>query len=295
MKYLLAALYLFTSAFAAGQSGFLEENPRLAYWEVGKKKEVVLVLHGGPCVEHTYLRPELDRLKKKARLIYYDQRGCGESELAGSYRWQDHVNDLKRMIRKHAPGQKVFLAGSSWGSLLALLYAYHHPEDVKGLILSGLVGWMGKGREEYLTNISPEIKSGDFPPAKIRRIVLKEHKIEQSTLDNGDIVKRLVPIEKEAYWFTGTMHRQTLRSLSTAPVFESLKQITTPTLIFNGTEPCNYYAEVNKYQKILPNAKLVFVEGACHDPWFANPVQFYRESKRFIKKCRKRERRAPNT
>ena len=42
--------------------------------EVGAGRPII-VLHGGPDFDHTYLRPELDRLADQARLIYYDQRG----------------------------------------------------------------------------------------------------------------------------------------------------------------------------------------------------------------------------
>src|SRR5579884_4315691 len=39
----------------------------------------VIVLHGGPDFDHSYLLPDLDRLKDEFRLIYYDQRGRGQS------------------------------------------------------------------------------------------------------------------------------------------------------------------------------------------------------------------------
>src|SRR4029453_5189171 len=37
----------------------------------------IIVLHGGPDFDHSYLLPELDRLSDSRRLIYYDQRGRG--------------------------------------------------------------------------------------------------------------------------------------------------------------------------------------------------------------------------
>jgi proline iminopeptidase len=39
----------------------------------------IIVLHGGPDFDHTYLRPELHQLADSCRLIYYDQRGRGRS------------------------------------------------------------------------------------------------------------------------------------------------------------------------------------------------------------------------
>jgi pimeloyl-ACP methyl ester carboxylesterase len=39
----------------------------------------VIVLHGGPDFDHTYLLPEFDRLADSCHLIYFDQRGRGRS------------------------------------------------------------------------------------------------------------------------------------------------------------------------------------------------------------------------
>src|SRR5262249_11477224 len=46
--------------------------------EIGQGPAVI-VLHGGPDFDHSYLVPELDRLSDKFHLIYYDQRGRGRS------------------------------------------------------------------------------------------------------------------------------------------------------------------------------------------------------------------------
>ena len=39
----------------------------------------VVVLHGGPGASHDYLRPGFDVLAERHSLIYYDQRGGGQS------------------------------------------------------------------------------------------------------------------------------------------------------------------------------------------------------------------------
>ena len=46
--------------------------------EVGKGPAII-VLHGGPDFDQSYLLPEMDRLSDSYRLIYYDQRGRGKS------------------------------------------------------------------------------------------------------------------------------------------------------------------------------------------------------------------------
>jgi hypothetical protein len=46
--------------------------------DVGRGQPIV-VLHGGPDFDHSYLLPDTDRLSNSFRLIYYDQPGRGRS------------------------------------------------------------------------------------------------------------------------------------------------------------------------------------------------------------------------
>jgi proline iminopeptidase len=97
----------------------------------------VIVLHGGPDFDHTYLLPELDRVARHARLVYYDQRGRGRS--ADGVRPEDvtlasEMSDLDA-LRRSIGAESVGLIGHSWGGLLAMEYAARHPDRVTRLIL----------------------------------------------------------------------------------------------------------------------------------------------------------------
>ena len=97
-----------------------------------------MVLHGGPDFDHTYLLPDMDRLfAGTSHLIYYDQRGRGES--ADGVRPEDvsmasEVADLDR-VRAHFGVESAVILGHSWGAVLAAEYAIRHPERVSQLIL----------------------------------------------------------------------------------------------------------------------------------------------------------------
>lgn len=97
----------------------------------------VIVLHGGPDFDQGYLLPDLDRLADAYRLIYYDQRGRGQS--AEHVRPEDvtlasDVEDLDR-VRRHFRLNAPVLLGHSWGTILALEYALRHPTLVSRLVL----------------------------------------------------------------------------------------------------------------------------------------------------------------
>src|SRR5262249_21937968 len=58
--------------------------------EMGQGPTVV-VLHGGPGADHGYLLPQFAVLADQARLVFYDQRGGGQSRAGTSTPgWRDH-------------------------------------------------------------------------------------------------------------------------------------------------------------------------------------------------------------
>lgn len=104
--------------------------------EIGTGHPVV-VLHGGPDFDHTYLLPELDVLSDCCRLIYYDQRGRGRSapnvapEQVTIY---SEIADLDQ-LRDRLGIPRIALLGHSWGAVIAMEYAARHPDRISHLML----------------------------------------------------------------------------------------------------------------------------------------------------------------
>jgi proline iminopeptidase len=104
--------------------------------EIGQGTTII-ILHGGPDFDHSYLLPEMDRLSDSYRLIYYDQRGRGRS--ADRVQPEDvtlasDIADLET-VRHYYNVDSVVLLGHSWGSVLALEYALRYPQRVSCMIL----------------------------------------------------------------------------------------------------------------------------------------------------------------
>ncbi len=121
----------------ASQEGYVRvANAELFYREVGHGRPVIL-LHGGPDFDHTYLLPDMDRLSDAYRLIYYDQRGRGKS--GGGIQPADvsiktEIEDLEG-LRQYLQLDSVAVLGHSWGGVLAMEYAIRHPDRVSHMIL----------------------------------------------------------------------------------------------------------------------------------------------------------------
>jgi proline iminopeptidase len=256
------------------QDGFIGQNPKIAYWKIGDQKPIVIVIHGGPAVQHQYLRPEFDTLTQQATVIYYDQRGVGKSDTATQYAWQDHVADLEKLIKALAKQQQVILAGSSWGSTLAMLYAYSHPQDVKGLILTGVSPWEGKGElyTPYQKLSHPKSVKGN----------IYESRIIRKPTENGSIKRDTVQITKELEYFRGSPQSETRISIKSAPSSDCLKQIRIPVLLFNGTHTA-HWDWADHYAKLFPFVEWHTIEDAGHDPWLNNPTLFFSISNEFVR------------
>jgi proline iminopeptidase len=133
----------------AAREGYVSVPDAELYYRAIGQGPPILVLHGGPDFDHRYLLPDLDCLADSFRLIYYDQRGRGQSARGvqpADVSLQSDVADLDR-VRAFLRQERVALLGHSWGALLALEYALRHPARVSRLILMNAAP---ASRDDYL-------------------------------------------------------------------------------------------------------------------------------------------------
>ena len=124
------------------QNGFLDvgDGHTLYYEQSGNPDGIpVLFIHGGPGAA---LPPNYKCFfdSNHFHIIGYEQRGCGRSTPCASIEnntTQINVADIEK-LRLHLGISKWLVFGGSWGSTLALLYAFEYTERVMGLILRGV-------------------------------------------------------------------------------------------------------------------------------------------------------------
>jgi proline iminopeptidase len=115
-------------------------DTKLFVRDVGPKDAPVLVvLHGGPGGNHNSLLP-LEKFAPQYRVVFYDQRGTGESErfggpqALGKLTLEENVEDLEA-VRQQLGAERISILGHSFGGALAVFYAAEHPEHVDKLIV----------------------------------------------------------------------------------------------------------------------------------------------------------------
>ena len=169
--------------------GFLQLSAphRMYYEQSGNPNGVpVVFLHGGPgaganSTHRRFFDPAF------YRIVIFDQRGSGRSQPLGETRDNTTpllIEDLET-LRAHLGIERWFVFGGSWGSTLALAYAEHHPERVRGLALRGIflcrkseIQWFLYGLREFAPEAwrafaghIPEAEQGDLLEAYWKRLV----------------------------------------------------------------------------------------------------------------------------
>lgn len=103
----------------------------------------LLVVHGGPDWDHTYLLPGLELVARTRHVVAFDLRGCGRSSQGlgeGRYQPELVVQDVVGLV--HALGHdRVDLLGFSTGGQVAQLVVEAHPEIVRRLVLASTTAY----------------------------------------------------------------------------------------------------------------------------------------------------------
>lgn len=105
----------------------------------------VLILHGGPGFTHEYLE-SVDSYFPGAGIEYYhyDQLGSyysdqpDEPELWQTARFVEEVETVRKALGLGP--DNFYLYGHSWGGILAIEYALKYQQNLKGMIVSNMVG-----------------------------------------------------------------------------------------------------------------------------------------------------------
>ena len=104
----------------------------------------LLLLHGGPGVNHEYFETFADYLPDAGiEIIYYDQLGSFGSDQPDDMslwelpRFVEEVEQVRLALGLDA--DNFFLLGHSWGGILGIEYALKYGQHLKGLIVSNMM------------------------------------------------------------------------------------------------------------------------------------------------------------
>ena len=102
-----------------------------------REKPTLLLLHGGPGLDHSSWKPAFSALTDLVQLVYLDQRGNGRSDRSTPEHWtlDQWADDVRSLCEALGIGRPVVM-GTSFGGFVAQAYAIRHPGHASRLILS---------------------------------------------------------------------------------------------------------------------------------------------------------------
>jgi proline-specific peptidase len=145
------------------EEGFVDAHGVLIYYKTMGKGEPLVILHGGPGASHDYFLPYLLPLARENRLIFIDERGCGQSqklEDPSAYTIENMAADVEDVRQVLGLG-KISLLGHSFGGVLAQAYALKYPENLSHLILCSTFHSVTKMNAVFKTikaKMAPELR-----------------------------------------------------------------------------------------------------------------------------------------
>jgi proline iminopeptidase len=120
------------------EQGYIDVGDgRVWYESAGEGDRTLLLLHGGPGGNAEGFGHFLDLSERGFRVVRYDQLGSWRSDQPDDptlWRVPRFVAEVER-VRQALDLGRMHLLGQSWGSFLALEYALHHQEHLRGLVL----------------------------------------------------------------------------------------------------------------------------------------------------------------
>ena len=263
----------------------------------------LLVLHGGPGAHHDYLLPQMLALGAEHALLFYDQRGGGQSK--GDSRelvtWHDHVADLALVARELA-AEPLTLVGYSWGGLLAMLYAIEAATDA---------------------SLPAPVRLVLIDPAPVTRQLRRQFEEEFARRQQGDAIGRLraalgasglrerdpaayrqraFEVSLAGYFarperahdltpfrVMGRVQESVWESLGDYDIVDALGTVRCPALVVHGREDPIPLASSEAAAQAL-GARLVVLEACGHVPYVEQPQGLFAAIGNFLAETRHPER-----
>jgi proline iminopeptidase len=238
----------------------------------------LLLMHGGPGLDHVSLTP-FRELADRHTVILYDHRCNGRSTGAAveSMTFENLTADADA-LREALGFERWAVLGHSFGGHVALEYVLRYPERVSQLILMDTAGdarWSQEHAAEILAGRGYDAKtvavarrfycgritSNDFVRASFRLLPAYDHqfsvlRLAREMLEGGWRMKT----RPEALIFGGKMMRGW-------NVMDRLGEIRVPTLVLAGHDDFLFPPESQALLAAgIPNARLRIIERAGHNP-----------------------------
>jgi proline iminopeptidase len=257
----------------------------------------LLVLHGGPGLDHHEFGDYLDPLTERGvRLLLVDQRSCGRSERPSPQTWtlERYAQDVV-MLARALELERWAVLGHSFGAFVALQQAVDYPGMAAATIVSGGVPSM-----RFLDEIDANLQA--FEPPELREQVIASwaREPEVATPQEFELLMRdqfpfhfANPIDPRIDDYldrtADTLYApEVLRHFAAAgygaiEVEDRLGEVTAPVLVLAGRLDRTCVVEAAEaIVDGIDDAQLVVLEGSGHMTFVEQPDVYLEAVSRFL-------------
>ncbi|HIJ66415.1 MAG TPA: alpha/beta fold hydrolase [Candidatus Hydrogenedentes bacterium] len=253
----------------------------------------LVLLHGGPGATHHCFHPYFSHAADFAKVVYYDQRGCGLSEYkeGEGYSIDQAVDDLDK-LRKALGIDKWVVLGHSYGGLLAQCYAVKYPERLAGLVLVGssMAARIPLDSTRQYDFLSPE-EQARIGEIHSNRGLSMAQSVFNAHL-NGDWKRqnyyrpsreRLAQVALYEWVHDPRFRRSVGQDTSKMDLKEAFETCPIPTIVMEGEWDLTWNTDKrDKLHKNHPKSRLIVFETSSHNPFEDEPERFFAELKGFV-------------
>ena len=266
----------------------------LYYRSVGQRgsNPPVVLLHGGPGMSSDTFKKGFDFLADRYEVIYYDQRGSGNSQIkpdTSNYTIEQLVEELETLRRDVLKSEQMIVVGHSAGGASAQRYALKYPERVNKLILvaalpaNGGQAFSGVIMDAIFATLN--VLGGNIPAADPVEADTRFAELSyKSALPRLYDTSHPETIQDFGY-YSFASNREFTQSTWGGNYDEQLQQLNMPALIIYGAGDGSGYtgeARAQEMQQAIPGAVLARFDHSGHWPYLEEPQRFQETMNRFL-------------
>lgn len=265
----------------------------------------LVVIHGGPTWDHSYLLPAVADLADVAHVVVFDLRGCGRShrtppvgDLPESQLQPELLaDDVAALIRALGSGPADVL-GFSYGGLIAMRLVRQHPDVVRRLVLASTTAYTDfddelqasadyRQRSRLCTDIGfddPVLAAPTAPDGALSRAMAHAGApLQIWRLDRLDAWHRVLSRVRFSSDYNGPYARGSLHPAGPDRAAEVLREWARPVLILHGAREMSFPIGVaRRLHAELPASTLREVPDAAHMAHFDNPASWLAAIRDFL-------------
>jgi proline iminopeptidase len=270
--------------------------------QAGSPETAMVVVHGGPLLDHGYLVEPLRPLTDLAPLVFYDQRLSGRSDGVGQADdgvpivSLDLLVDDIEALRAELGLDRIHLLGHSWGSGLAVRYAIAHPDRLGSLVLvsppAPAFDLAEREGRVQTASLEPADTAGLGALRASPGMAAREPETIEQMLRisfRGQLVDRALAEDLEFeipddYAARSRALGAVGPELAGYDLTSELRTLRVPTLVIYGAAETGATVSGPAWEALLPDGRVTSIDGAKHFAFLERPEAFQRVVRGFLER-----------